>query len=79
MDENDGITVIPEMAIENLTEKQQKNIRPFRNSTPVREISLVTRKEYIRERLVNIIKDEVRNAVPKPLLDDALKKYVIPI
>lgn len=79
VDENDGLTVIPEMAIENLTEQQQKNIRPFKNSTPVREISLVTRKEYIREQLINIIKDEIQNAVPKPLLDPAMKKYVIPI
>lgn len=79
VDENDGLTVIPEMAIDNLSSVQKKNIRPFKNSTPVREISLITRKEYIRERLINIIEKEIKNAVPQPLKDPALKKYIIPL
>lgn len=79
VDENDGLTVVPEMAIDNLSDLQKKNIRPFKHSTPVREISLITRKEYIRERLINIITEEIKNAVPKQLLDPALKKYVVPL
>lgn len=79
VDENEGLTVIPEMAIANLSEKQKKNVRPFKNATPVREISLITRKEFIRERLINIIVDEVREAVPKSLQDEAMKKYVVPL
>ncbi|MFA6750993.1 MAG: hydrogen peroxide-inducible genes activator [Fermentimonas sp.] len=79
VDENEGLTVIPEMAVANLSEKQKKNVRPFRNSTPVREISLITRKEFIRERLINIIVDEVKEAVPKSLQDEAMSKYVVPL
>ena len=79
MDENGGLIVIPEMAIDNLSEMQKKNVRPFKNSTPVREISLITRKEYIRERLISIIEEEIKNAVPQSLKDPALKKYVIPL
>ena len=79
VDENGGLTVIPEMAIDNLSEMQKKNVRPFKNSTPVREISLITRKEYIRERLISIIEEEIKNAVPQSLKDPALKKYVIPL
>ncbi len=78
-DENEGLTVIPEMAIENLSEKQKKNVRPFKNTTPVREISLITRKEFIRELMIKIIIDEVKEAVPKSLQDEAMKKYVIPL
>ena len=79
VDENEGLTVIPEMAIENLSEKQKKNVRPFKNTTPVREISLITRKEFIRELMIKIIIDEVKEAVPKSLQDEAMKKYVIPL
>jgi LysR family hydrogen peroxide-inducible transcriptional activator len=79
VDDNDGLTVIPEMAIYNLSEQQKKNVRPFKNVTPVREISLITRKEFIRERLIQIIADEVREAVPASLKDPALKKYVVPL
>ena len=79
VDKNEGITVIPEMAIANLTEEQKKNVRPFKNATPVREISLVTRKEFIRERLIDLIVSEVKEAVPVSLQDEAMKKYVIPL
>lgn len=79
VDQNDGITVIPEMAVANLSESQKKNVRPFKNVTPVREISLITRKDYLRERIVEIIVDEVKAAVPRSLQDEAMKKYVIPL
>ena len=79
VDKNDGITVIPEMALNNLSDDQIKKVRPFKNNTPVREISLITRKDFMRERMINIIKEEIRLAVPETLLDPALKKYVIPL
>ena len=60
------------MAIANLSEEQKKNIRPFKNSTPVREISLVTRREFIRERLIDVIVSEVKEAVPLSLQDEAM-------
>lgn len=79
VDENEGLTVVPEMAVGSMSEQQKKNVRPFKNSTPVREISLVTRQEFLRERLVNIIIDEVKAAVPKSYQDSAMKKYVVPL
>ena len=79
VDKNEGLTVIPEMAIANLTKEQKKNVRPFKNATPVREISLVTRKEFIRERLIDRIVSAVKEAVPVSLQDEAMKKYVIPL
>lgn len=79
VDQNEGLTVIPEMALANMSEKQKKNVRPFKNSTPVREISLITRQEFLRERLIGIIIDEVKAAVPKSFQDTAMKKYVVPL
>lgn len=79
VDQNEGLTVIPEMALANMSESQKKNVRPFKNSTPVREVSLITRKEFFRERLLNIIIDEVKTVVPRSLQDEAMKKYVVPL
>lgn len=79
VDKNEGLTVIPEMALANLSEKQMKNVRPFKNSTPVREISFITRKDFLRERLVEIITDEIKAAVPNSLKDAAMKKYIVPL
>ena len=79
VDRNDGITVIPEMALANLSDEQIKKVRPFKNNTPVREISLVTRKDYLRERTISILKNEISEAVPDTLQDTALKKFVVPL
>lgn len=79
VDKNEGLTVIPEMALSNLSEKQMKNVRPFKNSTPVREISLITRKDFLRERLIGIITDEIKSAVPNSLKDEVMKKYIVPL
>lgn len=79
VDNNSGLTIIPEMAVEELTEKQKKNIRPLKGISPVREISLITRKEFLRERVLDIIISEVKQSVPKELLNTDLKKFVVDI
>ncbi|MFT3994514.1 MAG: hydrogen peroxide-inducible genes activator [Dysgonomonas sp.] len=79
VDNNSGLTIIPEMAIEELNEKQRKNIRPLKGISPVREISLITRREFLRERVLDIIISEVKQAVPKELLNPDLKKFVVDI
>lgn len=77
VDSNSGITVIPEMAIENLSEKQKLNVRSFKSTTPVREVSFVTRKEFLRERVLDILISEIQKTVPKHFLDPELKKYTV--
>lgn len=79
VDSNSGLTIIPEMAIDQLNEKQKLNVRPLKGITPVREISLVTRKEFLRERVLSIIIEETKQAVSKELLNLDLKKFVIDI
>ncbi|MBD8388393.1 hydrogen peroxide-inducible genes activator [Dysgonomonas sp. BGC7] len=77
VDNNSGLTIIPEMAIEELSEKQKRNVRPLRDISPVREISLVTRREFLRERVLDIIISEVKQSVPKELLNPELKKFIV--
>lgn len=79
VDNNSGLTIIPEMAIEELNEQQKKNVRPLKDISPVREISLVTRREFLRERVLGIIISEVKQAVPQSLLNMDLKKFMIDI
>lgn len=77
VDRNSGLTIIPEMALESLNEEQMKNVRPLKDLTPVREISLVTRRNYLRERILDIIISEVKDVVPASYLNPDLKKYTI--
>ncbi|MDR2950816.1 MAG: hydrogen peroxide-inducible genes activator [Dysgonomonas sp.] len=79
VDNNSGLTIIPEMAIDELNEQQKRNVRPLKGISPVREISLVTRREFLRERVLDIIITEVKQAVPKTLLNADLKKFIVDI
>ncbi len=79
VDNNSGLTIIPEMAIDELSDKQKQNVRPLKGISPVREISLVTRREFLRERVLDIIISEVKKSVPQPLLNPELKKFIVDI
>ena len=79
VDNNNGITVIPEMALNHLTEKQKMNVRFFKNDKHVREISLITRKDFLRERFIDIIEEEIKLSVPAALQDKTLQKNLVPI
>lgn len=77
VDENGGYTIIPELHVELLRRCQQRNIRKIVNPEPVREISLVVRQDFVRERLLNIIAECIRNIIPDQMIDPRLKKYAI--
>ena len=77
VDENGGYTVIPELHLPLLHDKQQQHIRPLTAPTPVREISLVIRQDYVRERLINSVADAVKTIIPEEMLDTRLKKFAI--
>ena len=77
VDENGGYTVIPELHLPLLHEKQQQHIRHLSAPTPVREISLIIRQDYVRERLVNSVAEAVKAIIPDEMLDTRLKKFAI--
>ena len=77
VDENGGYTVIPELHLPLLHDSQQCHVRQLSAPTPVREISLVIRQDYVRERLVNSVADAVKAIIPDSMLDARLKKFAI--
>lgn len=79
VDNNDGITVIPEMALSHLNDKQKQNVRLFNKNKPVREISLITRKDFLRDRLIEIIEEEIKMSVPASLQNKELQKGLVAI
>ncbi|MDQ7949091.1 MAG: hydrogen peroxide-inducible genes activator [Pedobacter sp.] len=67
VDINDGATLLPELALAELSTKQLNKVRYFRSPEPVREISLVTHKNFIKRRMLNALKEEVLAVVPKTM------------
>ncbi len=59
-----GLTLIPELAIRNLPKRNQTYLRPFRFSTPVRQVSLVTSRSFVKKRLIDRLKEEILDHIP---------------
>jgi LysR family hydrogen peroxide-inducible transcriptional activator len=77
VDANGGYTVIPELHLPLLTAEQKLNVRPLSDPTPVREISLIIRQDYVRQTLINSLVDSVKNIIPDSMIDARLKKFAI--
>lgn len=78
VDVNDGATLLPELALADLSVKQLNKVRHFKSPEPVREISLVTHKNFIKKRMLNALKEEILAIIPKTM-KSRKKKDVIGI
>ena len=63
-----GITFIPELATLQLSESQKELVRPFAVPKPTRQISIVTRADFVRFSVLNLLKETIRKSVPKEML-----------
>ncbi len=75
---SDGITILPELASMELTGKQQGQLRPFKRPAPMREVSLVVHRDFVKKRLVEILKKEIIAAVPDKIRKNKAA-HVLPI
>lgn len=64
---NEGITIIPALAVSRMTARQQKNIRHFRTPAPVREIGIVTYRHFVKEKLIKALEEEIIAAIPNQM------------
>ena len=76
---NKGITVIPELAIIDFDEKKKSQIREFVSPVPVREISLVTYRHFIKTRLLEVLQTEIKEAVARFIPEKTAKQFVVDI
>jgi LysR family hydrogen peroxide-inducible transcriptional activator len=67
VEKNLGITVIPELATYSFSTAEKKGIRYFKPPTPVREISIVTHRGYIKEKLIGALKASILSVIPEDL------------
>lgn len=75
---NDGITILPELAALDLTGKQQQLIRHFKRPAPMREVSLVVHRDFVKQRLINVLHEEILRSVPEKVRQNK-NHNVIPI
>lgn len=65
VEKNQGITILPELAVLDLDPAKKKRVIRFREPEPVREISIIKHKSFIKEKMLRILQAEILAALPK--------------
>jgi LysR family hydrogen peroxide-inducible transcriptional activator len=64
VDQSDGITILPELAVQEFSPAELKQVKRLRQPVPVREVSLITHRDQIKTRLMQALKQAVLSIVP---------------
>jgi LysR family hydrogen peroxide-inducible transcriptional activator len=63
-----GITFIPELnAINNLSNAQRGNLHYLEKQQPVRQISLVLRRSYLKRKIIEVLEKSIKDNLPEEI------------
>ena len=71
-----GITVLPELATLFMPENQRNMVRRFTDPIPMREVSLVVSRDFVKQRLLQAVKDTLIAALPLKIKENKSEKIV---
>jgi len=78
VDENGGFTIIPEMHLPFLSDKQRGNVRRIEGDhLSRRRVSLYIREDYIRQSMLNTITKTLLRFMPDKMMEEKIVKYGI--
>jgi len=76
VDNSDGITILPELAVMEFDQQQLKLVKRLKEPSPAREVSLVTHRDHLKTKLIQTLKEQILNIVPKAMQKLHKKKVV---
>lgn len=69
IDQEGGFTLIPELAVLDLPEEKQQQVKSFDDYMPLREVSLVFSRNFAKHRLLQLVFEEIRANVPAYMIN----------
>jgi LysR family transcriptional regulator, hydrogen peroxide-inducible genes activator len=76
VDQNNGATILPELALTDLSDKQLDKVRYFKTPEPAREVSIVIQKNFLKRRMIEALKNEILEFVPKRMRSKKKKEVM---
>ncbi|MEO9100331.1 MAG: hydrogen peroxide-inducible genes activator [Ginsengibacter sp.] len=73
---NHGITILPKLALKVMTAAQKQNVRFFKDPVPVREVGLVTYRYFVKEKLIQGLREEILNHIPSDMKSLSKKEVI---
>lgn len=78
VDQMSGYTFLPELSLDELLSKEdKKRIRRFHEPQPMREVSLVYRRHFMKKRILEALSGVIKESLPKALLQRPKAKQII--
>ncbi|MCR4910484.1 MAG: LysR family transcriptional regulator [Bacteroidales bacterium] len=74
VNDNGGMTIIPETHRDFILYSKQSCLRPIVDPVPTRTISLAIRSDYIHEAKLNAVVQAVKRVIPGTMLDNIIRK-----
>lgn len=76
VDQNNGATILPELALTDLTDKQMDRVRYFKSPEPAREVSIVIQRNFLKRRMIDALKAEILEFIPKRMRSKKKKEVM---
>src|SRR6185312_2600075 len=76
VDQNNGATILPELALSDLSDKQLDKVRYFKSPEPAREVSIVIQRNFLKRRLIGALKNEILEFLPKRMKNKKKKEVI---
>ena len=76
VDREGGFTLIPELTTQDMTEEKKKQVRSFTTYTPLREVSVIYSRHYAKQRLIDLLCEDIKRVVPPRMLKKERGKIV---
>jgi len=71
IDKEGGYTLIPELAGMDMEERKQNQLKHFSNIVPLREVSIVTSRQFAKTKLIDLFAESIIESIPDHLLNEA--------
>jgi LysR family hydrogen peroxide-inducible transcriptional activator len=74
--QDDNHTLLPQLAIQQMNEDKKQFIRNFTQPEPVREVSLVVHRSFLKKRLIEALQKEILSVIPLSMQEKTGKNIV---
>jgi LysR family transcriptional regulator, hydrogen peroxide-inducible genes activator len=73
---SNGATLLPILAIHELDGNQMQSIRYFEKPEPVREVSLITHRNFVKKSLIDVLSKSIKANIPVSMRDSSGKSVI---
>lgn len=71
-----GVTLLPELATHELSDEEKSRLRPFLGKAPIREVSIILNRSFLKQKLVELLYNEITDSIPQAMTSKAHGKIV---